>query len=1193
MTSGETMLPLDAQTRQESTGSREYVQAWLARIFAETLGTGEFAQDADFFACGGDSILAARAVMRIRAEVSGDVPLSWLFEQRSPVKLAVLLDGRVRLAGAEGTTEGTAAGTGGVTGSVIARTGNGTAEPLSHAQERLWLLHQLDPESPAYNEPLLYRIHGDLDVEALRAALRHLVDRHDVLRTSLVLEDDRPVQRVEETARVELTVADLRGAGDGGAEDAARERIRTEVATPFDLAAGPLFRSLLLRTGDQDAYLLLTFHHIVTDGWSTGLILDGLGAGYAAARAGRPVAAAPLSVRYADFAGWQRGWLEDGVAERQLQFWERELAAAPELTAFPTDRPRPATPSYDGGHVRFTVPAGLGGRVAEASRAHEVSVYVTMLSAFLLTLHKYTGQQDLVIGTPVAGRHHPDVDELVGFFVNTVPFRSRYRASDTFQEYVRSVGATCLDVLDHQDVPFAQIVQRLNLQGISSHAPLVQTVFAYQDDEAQELALDGLRTEPVPVDGATSRFDTTLFVTRRPGGSFDCDLEFSTDLYDRATAERLVAHFLGLLGQVLDTPGERLAAYRLCTPAELAQLESWNATTADFPADRCLHSLIEDQVDATPDAVAVVLGDTELTYAELDARANRLAHHLGRLGVRPDDVVGLCMDRSPELVVGLLAILKAGAGYLPLDPEAPRKRLTQIAADARADVCLTLGHQADGAPEVAHVVRVDADRAEIAGLPADRPAVAVHPRNLVSVYYTSGSTGAPKGVASSHEGWVNRMVWMQKQHGLRPGETVLHKTTLTFDDSALELFWPLMYGGRIALIEPGLHRDPQAVLEAAKRYRTVLLQTVPSMLNLLMEAVTPQDRIALDALRNTVSSGEALTPAAVQRFAETMPGALHNTWGATEVSIDSTIRTCDASDAEDTGAVSVGAPFDNNTVHVLDAAFNPMPVGVTGDLYIGGDGLARGYLNDPVKTARAFVASPFGAGERLYRTGDQGYLRADGSIKFVGRNDHQIKIRGMRVELGEIESVLRDHEQVRDAVVVAPRTAAGHYRLAGYVTPLDPAAAPDQDSLRRHLATWLPEHMRPPFLLVMDRLPLNANGKIDRHQLPDPTRSGQAEADRAPLEGPVQRAVAEIWCEVLELDAVGPDDNFFELGGHSLIATRVTGRLRARFGLDLPLRTVFAAPGLRDFAAEVDQHLRSRISGMSMDEMRALLDLLR
>ncbi|MFJ6515809.1 amino acid adenylation domain-containing protein [Streptomyces sp. NPDC091406] len=1168
--------------------SQEKVEAWLSGVFGNALGLSEFAPDDDFFACGGDSILAARAAMQIRSKATGEVPLAWIFEQRSPAKLAVLLAGLVdpaTLAGPDTDPHAVPAGPG---TAPAAREGL----PLSHAQERLWLLHQLDPDSAAYNEPLVHRLRGALDTAALRTALQGLVDRHEVLRTALRLDGHRPVQRIEPSLRAELRVEDLRDGADPAA--AAERLVQADIATPFDLAAAPLFRATLYRIAEHDAVLQLTFHHVVTDGWSTTLILDELAEGYAAARAGRATGLPELPLGYADFAARQRAWLDDGVGERQLAHWESELSGAPELSAFPTDRPRPAAQSYDGDHVLFTLEQELGDRVAEASRRHDVTVYAWLLATFLTTLHKYSGQRDLVVGTPVAGRHHPDVDRLVGFFVNTVPVRSRYRDHDTFEDFLRGVSATCLDALDHQDVPFEQIVQRLGLQGVTSHAPLVQTVFAYQEGEDLTLRLDGLDTEPARVTGATSRFDLTLFMARQRDGSFACDLEFSTDLYDRATAERLVTHFLGLLGQVLDAPRAGLSRHRLCTRAELDQLDAWNDTAVDFPADRALHALIEDRVDADPDAAAVVHEDAELTYAELDAQANRLAHHLGRLGVGPDDVVGVCMDRSPELVVSLLAVLKAGAGYLPLDPEAPRQRLTQIMADARAEVCLTLGHQADRAPEAAHVVRVDDDHETLAACPAHRPAVAVHPGNLVSVYYTSGSTGAPKGVASTHEGWVNRMVWMQKQHALRPGETVLHKTTLTFDDSALELFWPLMYGGRIALIGPGLHRDPQAVLAAATAYRTVLLQTVPSMLNLLMDQITPDERLALGSLRNTVSSGEALTPASVRRFRETMPGALHNTWGATEVSIDSTIRTCGAADAEDTGAVSVGAPFDNNTVHVLDAAYAPLPVGVTGDLYIGGAGLARGYLNDPVKTAQAFVASPFGTGERLYRTGDQGYLRPDGSIKFVGRNDHQIKVRGMRVELGEIESVLRDHPQVRDAVVVARRTPSGQYRLSGYVAGGGQDGAPTVESLRAHLAEWLPDHMRPPFLVVMDRLPLNANGKTDRHQLPDPALDMGAEKDeRAALDGPVQRAVGEIWCEVLEIAGVGADDNFFDLGGHSLLATRVTGRLRDRFGLELPLRTVFDRPVLRGFADEVDRNLREKISGMSMDEMRSLLELLR
>ncbi|SDN74223.1 amino acid adenylation domain-containing protein [Streptomyces sp. cf386] len=1150
---------------------RTQAEEWLAKVFGEILGISHVAPDADFFDLGGDSVRAVRVISRIRARSTAEIPLAMLFEHRTPTALADRLDlDLLDLEDADAP--------------VIEPAPGRLGEP-SHAQERLWLLDQLTGELAVHNEPMVFRLRGEVDPEALRTALHRLIDRHEVLRTSFVLDGDRPVSRVEPTPTAQLAVVEL-------PEEAALERIRAELSTAFDLGAAPLLRTLLLRVGSRESLLVLNLHHIVTDGWSAGIVLRELGEAYRAALAGQPSPGEPLDLQYADFAAWQRAWLAAGEGERQLDYWASNLAGAPELSALRPDRLRPAVQTYRGDHVRFALPAELGAEVAAASRRHGSLPGTWLLAVYLLALHKHTGQRDLVVGTQVAGRCRPETERMVGVFVNTLPVRSGYLERDDFAGYLAELGRTWLGALDHQDVPFEQIVQRLNLAGVSSHSPLVQTLFAYRE-AVEPLRLPGLETEAVEVTGETARFDLSLSVRRSADGSLGCDLEYSTDLYDRSTVERFAGHFRTLLEQVLQAPRRQLARYRLSTPEELAQLAAWNATGTDFPADRCLHELVEDQVRATPDAPALVMGDTELDYAELDARANRLAHHLVRLGVRPDDVVGVCLDRSPELIVALLATLKAGAAYLPLDPQTPRQRLDQIMTDARSRVCLTLGRQTDRAPEVAHLVVVDDTAAAFAELPRTKPAVAVRPANLVSVYYTSGSTGAPKGVASTHAGWVNRMVWMQKQHALRPGETVLHKTTLTFDDSALELFWPLMYGGRIALMEPGLHRDPEAILAAATKYRTVLLQTVPSMLTLLMDTVTEADRAALGALRNTVSSGEALTPAAVRRFHEVMPGALHNTWGATEVSIDSTIRTCTPEDGEDTGAVSVGVPFDNNTVYVLDPAFNPVPPGVVGDLFIGGLGLARGYLNDPVKTAQAFLASPFVPGERLYRTGDQGYLRADGSIKFMGRNDHQIKIRGMRVELGEIESVLRDHSRVQDAAVVARRTSGGHYRLTGCVTPRRSDDAPTVGELRQHLAEWLPEHMRPPFLMVLERMPLNANGKIDRHRLPDPAQGQEAaERERAPLEGPVEQAVAAIWANVLEVETVGADDNFFDLGGHSLIATRVVVQLRDGLGVDLPLQTVFTQPVLRSFAAEVESTLMARISRMSPEHMRALLDTL-
>ncbi|MFF2081815.1 amino acid adenylation domain-containing protein [Kitasatospora sp. NPDC058162] len=616
----------------------------------------------------------------------------------------------------------------------------------------------------------------------------------------------------------------------------------------------------------------------------------------------------------------------------------------------------------------------------------------------------------------------------------------------------------------------------------------------------------------------------------------------------------------------------------------------WNDTFREFPAEWPLHRLFEDQARATPDRVAVVQHGERLTYRELDDRANRLAHHLIGLGVSPDDVVGVLVDRSPELVVGLLGILKAGAAYLPLDLESPDARLDTILAGADTAVCLTTSRRAAQLPERVVALSLDTEWPVIGASPATGPDTSVHGLGLASVYFTSGSTGTPKGVANTHVGWVNRMVWQQRRHGLRPGDTVLHKTTLTFDDSALELFWPLANGGTVALLDPGLHRDPRAVVDAAVRHRSVLLQVVPSMLTMVLDGLTDQDRDGLSALRNVVSSGEALGPATVARFRESlMDVGLHNTWGATEVSIDSTIHTCGSDDEKDSGAVSLGTPFDNNRVYVLDEDFAQVPVGVVGELYIAGVGLARGYLKDPARTAAAFVPDPFHPGERMYRTGDQGYRRPDGSLKFAGRNDHQVKIRGMRVELGEIEAALTAHPLVSEAVVTVHRSSGDLARLVAYVTPLDPGDAPGPDRLRGHLADRLPDYMVPSFLVVLDSFPLTAHGKVDRAKLPDPgTFAARPGAAQAPPAGPAEEALAEIWCSLLELPSIATSDGFFDLGGHSLLATRLADQVRRRFGIEFPLATVFASPVLRDMAAGIESELAARISEMDDDEVQEL-----
>lgn len=1163
-----------------SSMTAEAVRARMTALFRDVLEQPELAADGDFFDHG-DSLLAARLIMRVRVEFGQEVPLAWIFEGRTAAALAD------RLTGSDTELPRAAAPP------PIPRADGQRPLRLSHAQERLWFLNQLDPDDPAYNEPLVYRVRGPLDTTALRTALRRVVDRHEALRTTFVLDGDAPVLSVREGVDPGLDTRDLREEYAEGGDAWLRGFLRAEIRRPFDLTAAPLVRAHAFRLGEDAWALLFTLHHIITDGWSNSLFLDEVSSGYrqATGSGGAPLPE-PLPVRFSDFAQWERDTVS-GNPESGLRFWEEELRGAPLAPALRTDTPRGSGTTTLGDALLSDLDAAEAGRLAETARRCGVSTYSLSLAVFTLLMHRWTGEADIVVGTPVANRPHPDLDRLIGFFVNTLPVRSTYDGGETFASYAARIEATVRRAVEHERVPFDRIVGRLGGGGQSGHQPLAQVVFAFQNDFDRRLALEGLDVEFFPVPNGSARFEMTMFMAQVPGGVIECELEYNTDLFAPETAERFFAVYRTLLDGVLDDPHRALAEYGLVSHDEHLRLRGWNATDRPFPADRCLHELIEERAASAPDAVAVVHGHEHLDYGALDAWANRLARHLRARGVGADTVVGICMDRSVEMVAGLLGILKAGAAYLPLDPGSPRNRLGTIARDAGSDWCLTLERHRDSVPEVAHTVFLDSDREAIEAHDATSPGAAVHPDDLVSVYYTSGSTGRPKGVANTHRGWVNRMAFMQRLHGLRPGETVLHKTTLSFDDSALELFWPLMTGGRIALIDPGLHRDPREILDAAVRSRTVHLQVVPSMLAMMVDHVDPGHRELLSALRTTVSSGEALSGELVRRHHEVLPGALHNTWGATEVSIDSTTHTCTAADIDTAGAVSVGLPFDNNQIHVLDGLHREVPVGVVGDLYISGTGLARGYLGDPAKTAAAFVPSPYAPGERMYRTGDRGYRRPDGTLMFVGRSDHQVKIRGMRVELGEIDAVLTRHPGVKEALTVVQETASGLKRLVAYVVADGGTSGPAPETVRAHVAAYLPDYMVPSFVLLLDAFPLTPNGKVDRKALPEPDRlRDYSELAFVPPEGPVQENLAEIWGDILGVDKVGVLDNFFSLGGHSLVATRLVSRVRRRFGVDLRLQDVFGMPTITAMGDEVERLLAERVNSMTEDEVRELFEQL-
>lgn len=1062
--------------------------------------------------------------------------------------------------------------------------------PLSFAQEEIWLRQQADQGASIHTNSVAFRISGRLDVGAMRIAARQLVTRQPALRAVFVPRGDTAVQQLVESAELDVPIHDLGSDPDCGEPDRRVQAVLdAERRRPFDLSAAPLLRCAVLRSAETEWILLLTVHRIVCDSTSVATLLRDLAAGYARAL-GAP-ARGPRSglPGEAGHSIAQRRSAASDPMESRLAARVLALTGAPVISAFRGDLPRGRRPRGRRSRAEVTVNGEAHFRLAAAARRFGVPEHVLTMAVFALLVHRQTGQPDVVFATP-ADLRGPDVNGAAGQFTNLIAIRSMYPAGAKFPEHLRDIADAWRLASADREVPFGNLLRRMGIEPEPGRHGLAQLAFEYRGDAGHrlDLALRGLKTELVQAHDGYPEFEFWLLVEPCQGAGLRCTAEYDSELFSRAAAERLLGHFQTLLEGVLADPGRLNAHFPLATASEAAQLREWNDTAVDFPADTCLHELIESQARRTPDATAVVRDDQRLSYRELDQRANQLAWLLIESGVRPDDIVGICMERSDELIVGLLAILKAGAGYLPLDPGAPPLRLARIVSDAGAAVCLTLRQEQDRCPQGIKKICLDAPW-PAAHCSTAKPTVRTGPLNLVSVYYTSGSTGTPKGVASTHRGWVNRMVWMQRRHRLLPGETVLHKTTLTFDDSALELFWPLSVGGCVAMLPPEAHRDPGAILEAAARYRTVHLQTVPSMLALLLEEIRPEHRAGLSALRCTGSSGEALSPALVRRFLESMPGRLHNTWGATEVSIDSTDRQCTAEDAAGSGAVSVGLPFDNNQVYVLDPALREVPVDIVGDLYLGGIGLARGYLGDPARTAVRFAASPFQAGERIYWTGDVGYRRADGSIIFVGRQDYQVKIRGMRVELGEIESALRRHPDVGEAVVTVQQADDGQQWLAGYVSPRD-GRPPAEESLREHLSQWLPAHMRPAALRVLERMPLNSNGKIDRSQLPAPTPGqDRRDNDRPPLAGQFEPVMASIWQEVLPNGLIGADSNFFDVGGQSLTATRVVTRIRRRFGIELPLRELFRAPVLRDFSAEVERRVNDRIAAMSAEEVSRLL----
>ncbi|WLG59192.1 non-ribosomal peptide synthase/polyketide synthase [Pseudomonas extremorientalis] len=1027
-------------------------------------------------------------------------------------------------------------------------------QALSYAQQRMWFLWQLDPASGAYNLPGAVRLKGALSLCALEQAFASLVARHETLRTAFQRQADERLLQVP--ADTPLTVEQL----DFSHLDApAREQAVNEAATrqsllPFDLENGPLLRVQLLKLDAQEHVLLLTLHHIVSDGWSMNVLIDEFIRCYDAHERNETPQLPALPIQYSDYALWQRRWLEAGEQARQLDYWQARLGDEHPVLELPTDRPRPAMPSYQGTRHNFAIEPALAMQLRSCAQKHNVTLFMLLLGAFNVLLHRYTGQHDIRVGVPIANRNRTEVEGLIGFFVNTQVLRTELTGQTRITELLQSIKEHALGAQAHQELPFERLVEALKVERSLSHTPLFQVMYNHQPvvaDITSVSTASGLELALVEWQGRTTQFDLTLD-TYEKSGTLHAALTYANDLFDAPTIERMAGHWLSLLQAMVADGEQRIGELPMLVADEQQVLvHAWNQTAEAYPTERGIHHLIEDQVRITPDAPALVFGATTLTYAQLDTRANQLAHALREQGVGPDTLVGICVERSIEMVVGLLAILKAGGAYVPLDPEYPRERLAYMIDDSGIQLLLS---QRDLLPllptEGIQVIALDPPASWLDGYNRQSPSVDLQALNLAYVIYTSGSTGKPKGAGNSHRALVNRLCWMQQAYGLDASDAVLQKTPFSFDVSVWEFFWPLMTGARLVVAAPGEHREPARLIETIGQHCITTLHFVPSMLQAFIHEPGVH---ACNSLRRIVCSGEALPlDAQLQVFAKLPQASLFNLYGPTEAAIDVTHWTCVDEGAD---SVPIGRPIANLATYVLDAQLNPVPAGVSGELYLGGAGLARSYHRRPALTAERFVPSPFGDGVRLYRTGDRVRQRADGVIEYLGRLDHQVKLRGLRIELGEIETRLMQHPSVREAVVLVQ----GGKQLVAYLVLADETPV----DLKAWLLESLPEYMVPTHLVPLAKLPVTANGKLDRKALPLPDAAPQ-QAYVAP-ESEVQKALAAIWSDVLGVEHVGLEDNFFELGGDSIISIQVVSRAR-QAGIRLSPRDLFQYQSVRSLA---------------------------
>ncbi|WP_278973153.1 non-ribosomal peptide synthetase, partial [Planktothrix agardhii] len=1146
---------LEGDRRDQYVAPRNAIEEMLLQIWTEVLKVGQVGIYDNFFEIGGHSLLATQLVSRIRSLFKIELPLRSLFAAATVAELAHLIEPLQQ----QNLTL--------TVPPILPRTKD-TELPLSFAQQRLWFLDQLQPNSALYNIPMVLRLQGNLNQGALEQSLWSICDRHEVLRTNFVTINGQPTQIIQ-TTRETISVVDLQDLPIQEQAEKTQQLKQKQATQPFDLAKESLIRITLVVLSETEHLLLVCMHHIISDGWSIEVFIHELTTLYNAYAQNQPANLAPLPIQYADFAIWQRQWLQGDVLQTQLNYWRNQLADAPALLSLPTDHPRPAVQSFVGTQQEFSLSPKLSQALTELSRQQGVTLFMTLLAAFDTLLYRYTGSSDILVGTPIANRNRGEIEGLIGFFVNTLVMRTDLSDNPSFSQLLTRVREVTMDAYAHQDLPFEMLVEALQPERDLSHTPLFQVAFVLQNTPKSEIAMTGLTVTDLPLENTTAKFDLTLAMVHTDN-ALNGVWEYNTDLFDSGTIERLAGHFVNLLAGIVANPQAQISQLPLLTEVEQQQLLiEWNNTQVDYPQIKCIHTLFEEQAERTPDAVAVVFEGQQLTYAELNSRANQLAHYLQSLELKLEDKIGVCIERSPLMVIAILAILKAGGAYVPLDIAYPSERLAFMIENVQCPIILTQNHLSDRLPvnNSQRLIDIESKWESIAQYSPENITSKVTPNNLAYIIYTSGSTGTPKGTEVIHRniiGFIFGVDYVQ----LDAHQIWLQHSSISWDALTLELWTPLLFGGRCVLY-PGNVITPEDLSKIIKEEGVNILWLTCALFNLMIDTM-PESLLGVKQL---ITGGETLSVAHVRRSLALLPKTqIINGYGPSECTVFTCCYPISKQLDKNLASIPIGKPIGDRKVYLLDRNLQPVPVGVFGEIYVGGASVARGYLNQLALTREKFISNPFLAGDTLYKTGDLARYLPDGNIEYSGRIDNQIKIRGFRIELGEIEAVIGQNEDVQSACVIAREDSPGDKRLVAYVVP-QPEITLTIDEIRQFLKAKLPDYLVPNAFVILEALPLTPNGKIDRRALPAPDLQGKGEyiAPRNPIE----EKIGQIWAEVLKLKRVSIEDNFFELGGHSLLATQAISRLQETFEIVLPLRYLFESPTIAQLSAVILKELQT------------------